>query len=290
MMDVKANIPEFNTPFIGQDGRVNYVWWQFLLKLWTRTGGTSGNDGSASLNLIRALEGSAASAIAFQVDPANSPAPDGQVSRLPKPSVVVPDQAVYQHGIHDAGDLHAAVTASKNGFMTSGDKSKLDSFPNIAPVALTADATIVNSTADGNILQLTAPASSLSAGSTIGGRLYALVSSAALTGTLSVWIKIGATKVITQTFTMPALGQTNTGMSYYFTASVRTTGVSGTIQLSALMTSNGNALNAGPVVSTASATINTTISNTFTLGWNWSVANAANSATAKNAVLSQEKL
>ncbi|HGM4824719.1 TPA: hypothetical protein ACKP7E_003455 [Pseudomonas aeruginosa] len=290
MMDVKANIPEFNTPFIGQDGRVNYVWWQFLLKLWTRTGGASGNDGSASLNLIRALEGSAASAIAFQFDPANSPAPDGQVSRLPKPSVVVPDQAVYQHGIHDAGDLHAAVTASKNGFMTSGDKSKLDSFPNIAPVALTADATIVNSTADGNILQLTAPASSLSAGSTIGGRLYALVSSAAATGTLSVWIKIGATKVITQTFTMPALGQTNTGMSYYFTASVRTTGVSGTIQLSALMTSNGNALNAGPVVSTASATINTTISNTFTLGWNWSVANAANSATAKNAVLSQEKL
>ncbi|HCF2194998.1 TPA: hypothetical protein NIC60_004016 [Pseudomonas aeruginosa] len=290
MMDVKANIPEFNTPFIGQDGRVNYVWWQFLLKLWTRTGGTSGNDGSASLNLIRALEGSAASAIAFQVDPTNSTAPDGQVSRLPKPSVVVPDQAVYQHGIHDAGDLHAAVTASKNGFMTSGDKSKLDSFPNIAPVALTADAAIVNSTADGNILQLTAPASSLSAGSTIGGRLYALVSSAALTGTLSVWIKIGATKVITQTFTMPAQGQTNTGMSYYFTASVRTTGVSGTIQLSALMTSNGNALNAGPVVSTASATINTTISNTFTLGWNWSVANAANSATAKNAVLSQEKL
>ncbi|EJC9817166.1 TPA: hypothetical protein P7236_006383 [Pseudomonas aeruginosa] len=290
MMDVKANIPEFNTPFIGQDGRVNYIWWQFLLKLFARTGGTSGNDGDASLELIRSLEGSSSAMVAFQAISGDSPGADAQIGRMPRPAVLVPDQMAYQHGIHDAGDLHAVVTAAKNGFMASADKSKLDGFPNITPVALTADATIVNSTADGNILQLTAPASSLAVGSTIGGRLYALVSSAAATGTLSVWLKIGATKVITQTFMMPALGQTNTGMSYYFTASVRTTGASGTIQLSALMTSNGNALNAGPVVSTASATINTTISNTFTLGWNWSVANAANSATAKNAVLSQEKL
>lgn len=44
-MDVRANIPDFNTPILGPDGRVNEIWWRFLLQLFNRTGGEQGSDG-----------------------------------------------------------------------------------------------------------------------------------------------------------------------------------------------------------------------------------------------------
>ncbi|WP_315809454.1 hypothetical protein [Pseudomonas sp. C9-3] len=43
-MDVRGNIPDFATPILGAGGRVNDVWWRFLLQLLNRTGGQQGVD------------------------------------------------------------------------------------------------------------------------------------------------------------------------------------------------------------------------------------------------------
>lgn len=319
-MDTRANIPDFATPIIGSDGRVNRIWWLFLLKLFDRTGGAEGvdaavvevitkdnaaisgaeaaNNGAAELGRLF-LEALAVAQAQIQQQAKTEDAfPVAVLRRILQEAPAVPvlrryelaHETISRHGLQHDPDLHALATSLAAGFMSGTDKAKLDALPTIQPVALIADATITNSTADGNILSVTAPANSLLAGSTIGGRLVGLVSSAAITGTLSVWIKLGASKVFIQTFTMPLLGQANTGIAFYPTLTLRSAGAAGTLQISALMTSDGNALNAGPVVTTALATINTTTTNTLTLGWNWSVANAANTAIAKNAILLQEKL
>ncbi|MFW6851820.1 hypothetical protein ACODYM_11045 [Burkholderia gladioli] len=53
---LNANIPPPNVPFIDSTGRVNPVWWMFLLQLFRRTGDQSGGDGQLTLGDILALE------------------------------------------------------------------------------------------------------------------------------------------------------------------------------------------------------------------------------------------
>lgn len=325
MSDVTVDLPIYNTPIIDARGNISEVWWRFFATLLERTGGTTGDDTTIIKQrldlLIRrviALDALDAASVAIPDIPLD--ATPGPVSRImqalsfapepvarsiaqifpisepvARPPQVLQDPRVFEftrpHGQQYDPGLHALVTQTVDGFMSAVDKLKLDNLavPIVSPAEIIADVVTQNTTADGAVVALTFPAASLLAAASFNLRLYGLISSGALAGTLSVWIKIGATKVLTQTFTLPALGQTNTGLFYTASATVRTTGAGGTIQLSSLMTSNGNALNGGPVVGTAPAAINTTIANTITLGWNWSVANAANIATAKNASIVLEK-
>lgn len=51
-----VNIPPPNAPFMDDSGRVNQVWWMFLLQLFRRTGDESGGDGQLTIDDVLALE------------------------------------------------------------------------------------------------------------------------------------------------------------------------------------------------------------------------------------------
>ncbi|WP_186068603.1 hypothetical protein [Burkholderia gladioli] len=51
-----ADIPSPNVLFIDSTGRVNPVWWRFLLQLFRRTGDQSGGDGQITIGDILSLE------------------------------------------------------------------------------------------------------------------------------------------------------------------------------------------------------------------------------------------
>ncbi|MEK6418426.1 MAG: hypothetical protein V4801_02400 [Burkholderia gladioli] len=53
---LNANIPPPNVPFIDGSGRVNQVWWMFLLQLFRRTGAELGGDGQLTVGDVLALE------------------------------------------------------------------------------------------------------------------------------------------------------------------------------------------------------------------------------------------
>lgn len=53
---LNANIPPPNVPFIDGTGRVNPVWWMFLLQLFRRTGDQSGGDGQLTIGDVLSLE------------------------------------------------------------------------------------------------------------------------------------------------------------------------------------------------------------------------------------------
>jgi hypothetical protein len=78
MSNYAANIPLINVPFVTPDGRVSEAWFMFLIQLFRRTGGTSGNaledlainvatlaDDPAISNLFDALENTN---VQFQTD------------------------------------------------------------------------------------------------------------------------------------------------------------------------------------------------------------------------------
>lgn len=284
-MILSTQVPDAGTPIFNSAGYIDPVWHNFFSTVLRRTGGSVGIDAGDAPALQAA---SAGAAFSFPAEP--SP-----LEPLASFALVATDDGqdfpAPNHGQHNDPILHDVATSTANGFMSAADKSKLDTVnvPAALPVALIADVVTQNSTADGAILSFTMPAASIAAGTTIAVRLYGLITSAALAGTLSVWVKSGATKVMTQTFTLPSLGQANVGLFYTASLTARTVGASGTMQIASLMTSNGNALNGGPAVGSVSAALNTTISNTFTIGWSWSVANAGNIATAKNATFLLEK-
>lgn len=284
-MILSSQVPDPGTPIFDKGGYIDPVWHNFFSTLLRRTGGSVGIDASDAPALQGALPGTDL-VLPFEPSPLHS-----VESASRSVSDAAPEVPAPTHGQQNDPILHDIVTITANGFMSAADKIKLDAMtvPVAPPTALIADVVTQNTTADGAVLTFTMPASSIVVGTTIAVRLYGLITSAALAGTLSVWIKAGATKIMTQTFTLPGLGQVNTGLFYTASLTARTVGASGAIQIASLMTSNGNALNGGPAVGSVSAALNTTVAQTFTIGWNWSVASAANIATAKNATFVLEK-
>lgn len=284
-MILSTQVPDAGTPIFNAAGYIDPVWHNFFSTILRRTGGSAGIDAEDA----PAIQGSTtdvAFTFPFESTPLEQQVASAQVVAEDPVESLAPN-----HGQQSDPILHDVVTTSANGFMSYTDKAKLDglSVAVMQPVALIADVLTQNTTADAAILAFTMPAASIVAGTTLAVRLYGITSSGASAGTLSVWIKLGATKVSVQTFTLPATAQPNIGLVYTASITVRSVGASGTMQVGSVMTSSSNALNAGPGVGTAGAGINTTIANTFTVGWNWSVASAANIATAKNATFILEK-
>jgi hypothetical protein len=282
-MNLSTQIPDTGTPIFDSNGFINPVWHAFFSTIVRRTGGSEGVDSASESAIVGATVEAAVM-------------PQEQVSSFEVVPVVIaqseaaPEGIVPTHGLQADPALHEVASSAQNGFMSATDKAKLDSvsLPVVSPTALLADVVTQNSTADGPILTFVLPASSIVAGTTVAARLTGLITSAASAGTLSVWIKSGATKVLTQVFTLPAAAQSGVGVAYSVSITARTTGTSGTMQIAGMLTSAGNVLG-GPALGSVSAALNTTISNTLTIGWNWSAANSGNVATAKNATFLLEK-
>lgn len=295
-----TQVPAISTPIFDANGYISTVWYQFFSKLVARTGGIEGSSVGSLQEEIEelAIAAEGLEGNVYAAPPVTLMRPSNQdvALGLPVPVSQRPGSSTEpfmaaSHGLQVDPELHAAVTALVNGFMLAADKAKLDALPaaSFQPVVLLADVVTQNTTADGPVLTLNVPANTLQAGSTIAFRMFATVSSAASSGTLTVWLKFNIFKVLSLTFTIPAAAQSGRGIWYEAELTMRTGGAAATVQMSAQLSSDSNALNAGPIIATAANSINLTNANTLSIGFTWSVANAANIATAKTGAIYPEK-
>lgn len=149
--------------------------------------------------------------------------------------------------------------------------------------ALLADA-VSASAVDTPLVSLTIP-KPLSAGAMVSGRIVGVTANGNTPGILNLWLSVGGVKVITHAFTTPDVIGTNKGFAADFTLTVRSAGSAAAGGVLSL------AYNA-PTVLPASSTfaVPTGANTVFTLGMNWTAADAANIATARLAYLSADKL
>jgi hypothetical protein len=130
-MSSPTNFPDVGVPMTDpKTGRLSMVWFQLLLALFNRTGGTSGGssgDFTAEIDeLFQQLQSlvspNYASELARRIaDVEAALSALSTVLREPEPESFVPT-----HGIQDAPDLHAIATQTANGFLSAADKAKLD--------------------------------------------------------------------------------------------------------------------------------------------------------------------
>ncbi|MDR5802134.1 hypothetical protein [Caballeronia sp. LZ001] len=288
-MATKTPIPLAQIAFLTPSGRVSDPWRQYLLAL----GDADGNAGTGDFGPILI-----ALAELRQQDAATVSVPSLPAGRLDEivASVIANAQRSEQrdssadlamtHGIQDQSDLHATATQTDAGFMSAADKAKLDGVNAIPAQSLTADVTASNTASDVTVLTETLPANAARAGMQRRFSMYCLVSNGTTAGTLQIWVKLGTTKVFTHAFTSPTTAATNKGLFVAFEWCFRTIGASGSLQVSGtLFTNDTPAVTLTPDSLVTPASINTTISQTFTFGFNWLAANASNSVTAKSASL-----
>lgn len=127
-MTTPTNFPDVGAPMVDpKTGRLSMAWFQLLLALFNRTGGTSGSSGSGSVDeVIQQLQSLVAPAYVPDLshriaDIESAVSALAQLLKAPEPESFAPT-----HGIQDAPDLHALATSATAGFMSSGDKAKLD--------------------------------------------------------------------------------------------------------------------------------------------------------------------
>lgn len=165
MSDVSANVPDFTTPIVGPDGRIDRTWWHFFLTMFVRTGGTGGNDTSELAALIEALSKELASEQAFtnssipndgqadrnklliqaltsmQVESFRQKQDSHEISQIFRPRQDF-DELIQRHGLQYDPDLHAVATPAMNGFLSAADKTRVDQLavtgsPTFAALTLT---------------------------------------------------------------------------------------------------------------------------------------------------------
>jgi hypothetical protein len=126
-MSTPANFPDVGVPLTDpKTGRMAMVWFQLLIALFNRTGGTSGQSGSDQMLSELAQQFASMvpvdSGVSLRIaDVEAALAALAGATTRPEPESFVPT-----HGIQDAPDLHALATQTANGFMSSTDKAKLD--------------------------------------------------------------------------------------------------------------------------------------------------------------------
>lgn len=277
---MRTPFPPAQFPLVDQNGLITQVWRQFLTNIFGRTGGTTGVDLSTITALVDAL----------QLDVQTF---DGTAEALVPAPLRFPDAIdtpIPAHGVQYQDDLHALASSSANGFMAATDKVRLDAMvsPMAVPQALTTDVTAANIATDVTILTETIAAAMTTAGRQRRFSGYALVSNGTTAGTLQVWLKVGTTKVFTLAFTTPVTASTNRGVYIAMDWCWRAVGASGTLQVGGTLFTNSTATpTITPDTLTAPATVDTTVSQTYSVGFNWTAANAANTVTAKTASLTE---
>lgn len=291
MTDIESDIPLYASPIIGKDGRVTAVWWRFFLALFNRTGGSSGVlpippdpdveiidadtegyiGGPDFFNISR-LENEETNAITSSYIPVVPILPD------------IDDTFLNPHGIYEDSTLHAIATPSSNGFMSSTDKSKLDGITD--NYSIVTDVVATNSTADVDILTFIVLANGYIAGDFQSLQLDAFIDNGAVANQLDVWIKIGVTKVFTQSLSTPSIIGTGNGLSLVSNWTVRSLGATGEIQFAGSLISNVDspAIALSTPAPTATA-VDTTANLAFTIGMNWTSAAVDEIATVKTATV-----
>jgi hypothetical protein len=130
-MSTPTNFPDVGVPMVDpKTGRLSMVWFQLLIALFNRTGGTSGESSvDLSSELAEAFQQiqslvapNYAPELARRIADAEAALSALAVS-LREPE---PDSFVSTHGIQDAPDLHALATQTASGFLSATDKAKLD--------------------------------------------------------------------------------------------------------------------------------------------------------------------
>lgn len=149
MSDIETDLPFYNTPLLDAHGNISEVWWRFFAILLTRTGGTVGIDPvpeQANLNDVRAL-------LASMVPTLQKSNADSLLALAPEAvplqkASAIPDD-VPTHGVQVDPSLHALVTGTQAGFMSSADKSKLDGISSGAAVSSVGASLPITSTGGG---------------------------------------------------------------------------------------------------------------------------------------------
>jgi hypothetical protein len=124
-----TNFPDVGAPMVDpKTGRLSMVWFQLILALFNRTGGTSGEtSGTAEIDELfqqfqSLVSPNYAPELARRIaDVESALSALATAIRAPDPESFAPT-----HGIQDAPDLHALATQTANGFMSGTDKAKLD--------------------------------------------------------------------------------------------------------------------------------------------------------------------
>jgi hypothetical protein len=297
MATINANFPLANTPALGNSGHFNEVWLRFFIALWNRTGGGNGSNPTDFKDLIEALQ---VDVNTFSDAPASAALRDalleGEALRYTSATVMpliehmFPD-IVPVHGVYDDGSLHALATGAANGFMSAEDKTKLDGYSlKLFPAqSITADIAAANTTADVPFMSVTVPANSLKVGDSFFSEFMMHVNAVASGGTFGIWLKVNAVKVIQATFTAPGSALSNYAMENWFRWTIRSIGAAGTLQATRLNDGSSSFLTTGTSINSFSASVDTTVANTFSVGVNWGTANAGNVMTARTGVMYQEK-
>lgn len=290
MADLKARIPDYAIPIINpKTGQIDPVWFQFFLKLFDRTGGDNGGDSSKDHLLILATVGLVNSVVS---QPGSMRSKVADLMALTQESAiqVMPKRQelgqVPAHGVQYDELMHALVTTSTHGFMSASDKTKLDALPQyVTPTSIISSVTTTNTTADAAVSTIVIPANTFVPGSVLNMRMAGVLSGAAAGGNFNVWVKVGATKMLTLTISMPAGATSNIGMRFEMTMTQRSASV---MQFAGFLVSAQNTYLPIEIIAETTNGVSTTVANTFTAGWNWSTANAANIAVAHTCIFKQE--
>jgi hypothetical protein len=130
-MSAPINFPDVGAPMVDpKTGRLSTVWFQLLLALFNRSGGTGGDSSSGDAAHIAELFQQIESLVPVNYSPALAIRIADVEAALSAFAASIrdsePESFVPTHGIQDASDLHAVATQTANGFMSSADKAKLD--------------------------------------------------------------------------------------------------------------------------------------------------------------------
>lgn len=198
-----------------------------------------------------------------------------------------------ERALLDLGLDRQTVAALRHVIAQTGNQIGARTLPAVATQAAVLDlhasllANVVagNTAADVPIVSLPFTGT-LKAGMTVSGRIVGQTSNGATPGTLNLWLSVGGVKVFTHAFTTPDVLGTAKGFAADFTLIVRSPGLA---MAGGVLSLAYNAPTVLPSVSESSFFVPAT-GATFALGMNWTAANASNTATAKLATLTVDKL
>ena len=342
-MSVATPVPDPGTPIFDARGYINPVWHQFFSTIWRRTGGGEGVDTESERLRIEALEYVSRDTAAESYGKVGAsyaqpdPVPGMAVPTLPV-LFDLPHERIAVHGYQDDPLLHSVATQQAAGFMSAGDKQKLDgvtsgaavvsvtgsapiqssggSNPNITidPASATTagsmsaadksylntlgsftnvsnvtDVTATNTNADVAFLSAAVAANTVQAGRAFRVTVFGQLSGAASGGTISFFIKVSGTRIAQVQVTLPASAISAQGFLIEASVIYRTVGASGTVQVGMSLVGSSSFVT-GAITGYGLAGVNTTTAGQIDVGANWSAASASNIATAKNAVISMEKV